>query len=72
MEKINILGINISLYDRNDVLAKIELFLSTNKQIFIITPNPEFILEAQKNEEFFYILNKADLAIPDGVGLFKI
>ena len=36
MEKINILGINISLYDRNDVLAKIELFLSTNKQIFII------------------------------------
>jgi len=69
MEKINILGINISLYDRNDVLAKIELFLSTNKQIFIITPNPEFILEAQKNEEFFYILNKADLAIPDGVGL---
>ena len=66
---INILGINISTLNKKNVLEKIEQFLNDGKQHQIVTPNPEFILNARKDEEFFYILNKADLAIPDGVGL---
>jgi N-acetylglucosaminyldiphosphoundecaprenol N-acetyl-beta-D-mannosaminyltransferase len=34
-----------------------------------VTPNPEIILDAQKDEELFYIINSADLALPDGFGL---
>jgi len=66
---VNILGINISALDKKEVLEKIELFLSDGKQHYIVTPNPEFVLEARKDEEFFYILNNADLAVPDGIGL---
>ncbi len=69
MKKINILGINISVIKRQEVLRKIEQFLINGKQHYIVTPNPEFILTAHQDEEFFYILNKADLAIPDGIGL---
>ncbi|PIR13947.1 hypothetical protein COV49_00395 [Candidatus Falkowbacteria bacterium CG11_big_fil_rev_8_21_14_0_20_39_10] len=69
MDKINILGINIDNLDKKQVLAKIEQFLAGDEPNYIVTPNPEIILAAQKDEEFFYILNKADLAIPDGVGL---
>ncbi|MCK5320539.1 WecB/TagA/CpsF family glycosyltransferase, partial [Candidatus Parcubacteria bacterium] len=36
---------------------------------FLTTPNPEIILRALKDEEYFYILNKADYSIPDGIGL---
>jgi N-acetylglucosaminyldiphosphoundecaprenol N-acetyl-beta-D-mannosaminyltransferase len=35
----------------------------------IVTPNPEFVVRAQEDEEFRRILNRADLAVPDGVGL---
>jgi len=35
----------------------------------IATINPEFILAARHDEELFYILNKVNLAIPDGIGL---
>ena len=66
---INILGINISTLNKKNVLEKIEQFLNDGKQHQIVTPNPEFILNARKDEEFFYILNNADLSIPDGIGL---
>jgi len=36
---------------------------------YIVTPNPEFIVVAQKDELFRKILNDADLSIPDGMGL---
>lgn len=36
---------------------------------YIVTPNPEIIMMAQKDSKLKEALNKADLAIPDGVGL---
>lgn len=69
MNIINILGVNISILNKKQVLKKIEQFLTDGEQHQIITANPEFLLEAGRDEEFFYILNKADLAISDGIGL---
>lgn len=39
----------------------------TKKQI--CTPNPEIILEAQKNPKYLKILNNSDLNVPDGIGI---
>lgn len=36
---------------------------------YIVTPNPEMLVMAQKDEDFKKVLNSADLSIPDGVGL---
>ncbi len=69
MSKINILGVNIDNISKKELDIKISEFLQSKKQRYIVTPNPEIILEAQKDEEFFYILNSADLAIADGIGL---
>ncbi len=70
MDKINILGVNITKAGRQEVLEKIYGFLTHGRQHQIVTPNPEIILTATgHDEELFYILNKADLAVPDGVGL---
>jgi len=43
--------------------------LRNKKPYFIVTVNPEFIMLAQDDPEFKNILNSADLAIADGVGL---
>ena len=69
MNKINVLGIQIDDLLHAHVLEKVREFLNSGKQHIIATPNPEFVLQAQGDKEFREILNKADLAVPDGFGL---
>lgn len=66
---VNILGINITNLSREVILEKIISYLGDNAQHYIITPNPEIILKALVDEEYFVILNSAKLAIADGIGL---
>ena len=66
---MKILEIKIDNLSLEEVLEKIKAFLNDNKQRYITTSNPEFIIKAQKDEEFKKILNEADLNIPDGIGL---
>lgn len=67
---LNILGVDV---DNNlkieDVVDRFVDFLNSNQQNYIVTPNPEIILQAQKDEELFYVLNKANLSLADGFGL---
>ncbi len=64
-----ILGINLTELSSAAVLKKCAEFLGDGRQHYLVTPNPEIILAAHKDEELFYILNQADLAIADGFGL---
>ncbi len=68
---VNILGVDLDTdIDKASLNLKLREFLSSDdKQSYIVTPNPEIILKAQKDEELYYILNKADLSLPDGFGL---
>ncbi|MFA5023845.1 MAG: WecB/TagA/CpsF family glycosyltransferase [Patescibacteria group bacterium] len=66
---VNILGINLSEFKESEVLKKIADFLVDGQQHYIVTPNPEIILAAGKDEEFAYVLNEATLALADGFGL---
>ncbi len=43
--------------------------LEENKFHYVVTPNPEFILAAGKDEEFRRVLNSADLVLADGIGV---
>ncbi|OGF21340.1 hypothetical protein A2316_03255 [Candidatus Falkowbacteria bacterium RIFOXYB2_FULL_38_15] len=67
--KVNILGTLIDNIKKEELLLEISSFLEDGKKHFLITPNPEIVLSAQKDEEFKAILNRADIAIPDGFGL---
>lgn len=66
---MHILGINVSELSKEALLTKVKELLTQDKQHYIVTPNPEIILAALKDEEFFYILNEARLAPADGFGL---
>lgn len=65
----NILGINLSELNRDAALKKADEFLNGETAHYIVTPNPEIILAAHKDEEFFHVLNQADLSLADGMGL---
>ena len=70
-EKITILGVTFDNVTKEESGLKTkELIESSNKTCkLIVAPNTEFIMQAQKDKEFFDILNSAELATPDSVGV---
>ena len=75
-ENGNIMEINVSSGSKAEVLARVEDLMSDNVSasgnshgFYIVTPNPELVLEAQKNEKLKTALNGALFSIPDGIGL---
>ncbi|HAR99702.1 MAG: Glycosyl transferase, WecB/TagA/CpsF family [Candidatus Moranbacteria bacterium GW2011_GWC2_37_73] len=67
---MQILGVRIDNFSKKEILEKIEFFLNEENLHQIATVNPEFILRAQKDLEFKNILNKSDLNVADGVGIW--
>src|SRR3989344_3747374 len=70
--QIDILGVKIDQVNMAQAVEQVLKWFSelptTNYKLqtkYIVTPNPEFIVAAQKDNEFKEVLNKADLAIPD-------
>lgn len=64
-----ILGIKIDDVNMSEALEMVHQWLQKFGKKYIVTPNPEFIMTAQKDLDFKKILNGADLSIPDGAGL---
>src|SRR5258708_1586244 len=68
-EFVTILGVKVNSTPRSELLKEVQAKLSKKMQFYIVTPNPEIILEAQSDPELAHSLNSADFSIPDGVGL---
>jgi N-acetylglucosaminyldiphosphoundecaprenol N-acetyl-beta-D-mannosaminyltransferase len=64
-----ILGVKIDSLTFKEAIQKIDSLICAQKPSQIVTVNPEFVMAAQKDDEFRRIINQADLAVPDGVGL---
>lgn len=69
MESVKILGVRVDRVSLGEAIKLVGEWVKQDKKRYIVTPNPEFVMLAQKDEEFKKILNQADLAIPDGAGL---
>jgi len=77
LSKTSILGVSVTTSSQQAILSFLSKRLSVKSThlpisqsiVQIVTPNPEQIVLAQKNEKFRNILNEADIALPDGAGL---
>ncbi len=68
--RIDILGVPFDPITHNQAIETInKTILQGGRQLFIATPNPEMVLEADKNEDFKKILQSTSLNIPDGIGI---
>ena len=67
--RVNILGIGFDKDTENKMLEKIGKMVKDKGQHYIVTPNPEIVMAAQEDKKLRRVLNKADLVIPDGVGI---
>jgi N-acetylglucosaminyldiphosphoundecaprenol N-acetyl-beta-D-mannosaminyltransferase len=67
--KTEILGVLFDVCDKKSALETLISYLDSNENHLLITPNPEIVLEANNDGELLHIINKADLVIPDGIGI---
>lgn len=65
--RLSILGVPVDIISRTQLKQRLLDILSYRHGQQIITPNPEFLLEAQRNSEFLSVLRSASLAVPDGI-----
>ena len=71
-KQAKILGIKLDSTSRAQVLRFVRSRLARARSgmpFFIVTSNPEIVMQAQKDRKLAEILNSADLVLPDGTGL---
>ncbi|GMQ60190.1 WecB/TagA/CpsF family glycosyltransferase [Vallitalea sediminicola] len=67
--KVDILGVKVDDLTMSKAVNKVIEYTNSDKKYKIYTPNPEFVMAANQDEEFRNILNQGDLVIPDGIGI---
>ncbi len=64
-----ILGIRVSITTKQEVLDCINSRLDSKEKFYVVTPNPENLLLATHDWLLEKSIRRADLSIPDGIGL---
>ena len=67
--KTEILGVRFDDLTQQEAAQQGRQLLEEDKSHYVVTPNPEFLLAAEKDPEFRRVLNAADLVLPDGIGV---
>lgn len=70
MFKTNLAGLNVDSVTRVELLAAVRKRVAQGQTTFIVTPYSEFLCSGLRDPRLFDLFNKADFAVPDGVGLF--
>ncbi len=71
MRSLTLFGVRIDDVTEDELEARLlDMCTTKNAQSrLVVTPNPEFLLEARKNETYRSLLNSSALSLPDGVAL---
>jgi N-acetylglucosaminyldiphosphoundecaprenol N-acetyl-beta-D-mannosaminyltransferase len=69
-KKYFLLGVGFNNVILQEVLEFIKKGLEkSDKKYYVVTPNPEILVIANSNDRYKNVLNKAKLALPDGIGV---
>jgi N-acetylglucosaminyldiphosphoundecaprenol N-acetyl-beta-D-mannosaminyltransferase len=68
-EHIDVLGVGVDDVSYAEAVERVEQLMEGDTQAYIVTPNPEMIMKARRDEHFREVLNQADLSVPDGMGV---
>ncbi len=66
---VRVLGVRVDDVTQAETLALIAGWIEARTPRHVVTVNPEFVVRTWENKEFAAVLEGADLATPDGVGV---
>lgn len=70
-KKVSILGIPFDNLTRVEFLGQLLVRMEANQKTFLVTANPEIVMYAKEDNEYFDLLLKADYVAPDGIGIVR-
>lgn len=68
-DTVDILGVLVDRADFQSALGTVKQYLDSDVAHAVYTPNPEIIMHAYRNKEYMDVLNRADMVVPDGIGV---
>ena len=68
-KRIEIAEVPIDNLNYEEVLERIDGFIKNDRKVYIVTANPEMVLNASQDEDFLEVLRGAELITPDGIGI---
>lgn len=69
MSRINILGVGFDSMSKDEAVKYALQIIEQRRGGYMVTPNPEIVMESWKTPELKSAVTDADLVIPDGVGI---
>ena len=67
--RIDILGIGFDSFTLSEAVTRALGIISGGKKAYIVTPNPEIVWAARRDEALRDALGGAEIVLPDGVGI---
>ena len=67
--RVKILSVSFENSSRREILKELKVRMTQKKKTRIFTPNPQILLAAHRDPSLRALLSKADLLLPDGIGL---
>lgn len=67
--RTEIMGVCFDDFSVEETVSKAMAALKRGEKFFIVTPNPEIVNVAIKDEKYKDVLNSADVVTPDGIGI---
>lgn len=67
--KTDILGVKFDDITLADAVERGVRLVSEHRAAFVVTPNPEIVMAAEKDAALLDALNAADMVLPDGIGI---
>jgi N-acetylglucosaminyldiphosphoundecaprenol N-acetyl-beta-D-mannosaminyltransferase len=71
LSRVDVLGVGFDNLTRENAIEKCKQLIEKHCGAYMVTPNPEIVMAAWDNKELKDALSKADLVIPDGIGVVK-
>ncbi len=68
-KRIDVAGLQINAFTKSELFRQLEQRIASGAKTFITTPYSEFLYRALRDREVMHLLNSADIAVADGVGV---
>ena len=69
MRKIDVLNVKFDNVTMDEAVERALKCIHKHEASYVVTPNPEIVMEALENEHLLTALDAASLVLPDGIGI---
>lgn len=71
MSRIDVLGVGFDDLTRENAIDMCKMLIDEHRSAYMVTPNPEIVMAAWDDPALHDAICRADIVIPDGIGVVK-